>query len=435
MKKADIIVIGAGATGLMAARILVKSGKKVTVLEARNRCGGRIHTISDELFLKNTELGAEFIHGDLPVTLNLLNEAGIRYHPADTEMWHYNNGKFSTGVSYVKEWELLLKKLNLLKSDITINKFLQIEFPGEKYSDLRKSVQEFVSGYDTADPNKASAFALRVEWQSEGHGSQHRIDGGYGSLIKYLENEILNSGGCICMEKIVKEIHWQKGKVKVITNKKEVYTAAQIIIALPLGVLQLTNTEKGAVTFHPAIIEQSNAIQAMGFGAVIKILLEFSEAFWEDDTSEKLAGKSLKNMGYLFSDEIIPTWWTQVPQHTAVFTGWVGGPAAVEKMHYLKEELLKQSLQSLGNIFKRTINELKEKLLVFKIIDWTIEPFTRGAYAYDTIETPASRKLLKRPIMNTIYFSGEYLYEGPAMGTVEAALTSGEEAAKKISCH
>jgi monoamine oxidase len=79
MEKTDILVIGAGAAGLMAAYKLSQQGKKVIVLEARNRTGGRIHTINQESFFQHAELGAEFIHGDLPVTLNLLKEAGIKY--------------------------------------------------------------------------------------------------------------------------------------------------------------------------------------------------------------------------------------------------------------------------------------------------------------------------------------------------------------------
>src|ERR1700749_891072 len=95
MDHVDIIVIGAGAAGLMATPSLSKAGYRVTILEARNRCGGRIHTLNHESFFKNAELGAEFVHGDLPVTLNLLNEASIPYQPANAEMWHYKNGKFS----------------------------------------------------------------------------------------------------------------------------------------------------------------------------------------------------------------------------------------------------------------------------------------------------------------------------------------------------
>jgi monoamine oxidase len=66
------------------------------------------------------------------------------------------------------------------------------------------------------------------------------------------------------------------------------------------------------------------------------------------------------------------------------------------------------------------------------VVNWTADPFTRGSYAYDTIEAPGARKILNAPINNTIYFAGEYLYDGPAMGTVEAALTSGVEIAKGI---
>ena len=170
----------------------------------------------------------------------------------------------------------------------------------------------------------------------------------------------------------------------------------------------------------------------MGFGAVIKILLEFDTIFWEDKTSKTLTADSLENMGYLFSDEEIPTWWTQVPQHNAVLTGWVGGMAAAEKKDTSDEELLKLSLHSLSKIFNRKPEKLREKLLAHKIINWTAEPYTRGSYAYDTIEAPAARKVLNTPVENTLFFSGEYLYEGSAMGTVEAALTSGEEAAKKM---
>ena len=56
---------------------------------------------------------------------------------------------------------------------------------------------------------------------------------------------------------------------------------------------------------------------------------------------------------------------------------------------------------------------------------------TRGSYAYDTIEASSSRIVLQSPVNNTIFFAGEYLYEGTAMGTVEAALTSGLQAAEK----
>jgi monoamine oxidase len=432
MENADVLIIGAGATGLMAAYTLAKAGKKVTILEARNRFGGRIHTIDNESFFKHAELGAEFVHGNLPVTLQLLQEAGITYTPAHGQMWHYDKGVFTKEFQQVDDWELLMKKLDELKEDTSIGDFLQQHFAGDKFAQLRESVRKYVSGYDTADPFKASALALRKEWQSEDEDAQYRIRGGYGTMIDYLANESKANGAVLFLNTVVNKIHWENRRVEVITADRISYFGQQIISALPLGVLQVNSEEKGAISFSPALSAYQEAMQQMGFGAIIKVLLEFKDAFWEDEETTRLAGNSLKEMGFLLSDEEIPTWWTQYPEHSTVLTGWLGGPSAEKKRDMADEDVLQQSLQSLANIFKRGTDELKDNLVAWNIVNWTADAFTCGSYAYDTVEATGARKVLSKPINHTIYFAGEYLYEGPAMGTVEAALTSGMGVAKQI---
>ena len=375
MKNCDVLIIGAGAAGLMAARTLAKVGKKVTVLEARERSGGRIYTLNNELFFKNAELGAEFVHGDLPVTLNLLKEAGIGYHPANAEMWHYKNGEFDNEGGYAPDWDLMLQKLNELTSDISIEAFLENEFAGDEHEELRKWVRRFVSGYDTADPQKASAFALRKEWTSEDDHAQHRVEGGYSRMIKYLEDECKKHGGYVLLNSTVKEIKWDNSTVQAITDDGSVFEGCQLLIALPLGVLQAAENEMGAINFIPAITDHTKAVQAMGFGAIIKILLEFDEPFWESDSVTQLAGKSLKPMGFLLSEEEIPTWWTQVPEHSHVLTGWLGGKPAERRKDSADAEILQEALQSLSNIFKISPAELKDKLVAFNIANWTNDPF------------------------------------------------------------
>ena len=170
----------------------------------------------------------------------------------------------------------------------------------------------------------------------------------------------------------------------------------------------------------------------MGFGAVIKLLFEFDTAFWLDDKTRKMAGKNIDKMGYLFSDEEIPTWWTQVPDESTMLTGWIGGPAAADKTNTPDIDVLEQGLQSLANIFKIDFDELKDKLIAYRVMNWTADPFARGSYAYDTVEAQAARKILNTPVKDTLFFTGEYLYEGAEMGTVEAALTSGLDVAEKI---
>ena len=77
----NIIILGGGVSGLMSARELSKLGYAVTILEATDRLGGRIHTIRNSLFTQPVEKGVEFIHGNLPLTIGLLKESGIEYKP------------------------------------------------------------------------------------------------------------------------------------------------------------------------------------------------------------------------------------------------------------------------------------------------------------------------------------------------------------------
>ncbi|ALM50105.1 hypothetical protein AMR72_15090 [Flavobacterium psychrophilum] len=433
MKSTDVIIIGAGAAGLMAAYTLTKAGKSVTVFEARNRIGGRIHTINNDAFSYPTELGAEFIHGDLPITLHLLEEAGIENSDVRFEMWQYHDDTFTQSEEFVEGWDNFLEKVNELKHDTPLDDFLEQNFTDSSFAKMRSQVENYVGGYDTADTKDASTFALRNEWNHEDEDAQHRVNGGYGALADYLSSVCRDGGNEILLNTIAKEIRWDENIVKVITSTGSIYSAEKIIVALPLGVLQASDTSEGAIQFYPAIQKQTEAIKNMGFGSVIKILLEFDEIFWENDAITQLTKADLSTMGFLFcEEEAVPTFWTQAPAHSPLLTGWLGGIPAYEKKDMPDEEILQLTLASLSNIFKIESEKLKGKLIAWHVANWTAEPFTRGSYAYDTVESHEARKLLQQPVSNTIYFAGEYLYDGPAMGTVEAALTSGKDAAEMI---
>jgi len=419
MAKPEILIIGAGAAGLMAAYTLSKAGKRISVLEARDRIGGRIHTLDSEFPFKHGELGAEFVHGNLPVTMQLMHGSGLEYISTEGEMWRYQDGKLARNSWNMPGWGELMKKFKSLKEDMTISDFLEQYFSGSKYEPLRKWVIRFTSGYDTADPAKASVFALRDEWGNEDDDAQSRIVGGYGKLMEYLADESRLHGAEYHFNSIVKHIDWSKGEVKVVVDNGDTYEAKQVILALPLGVLQAK-----LVAFEPSIEKYDDAFMQIGFGAIVKILFEFRDAFWEND--ERV------HMSFVMSDEEIPTWWTQYPTHANVLTGWLGGLPAERKKHLTDEEFVQHGITSLAHIFNKKETEIKNNLVAWEVANWTNDPFTLGSYVYDMPESHAARKILSKPVADKLYFAGEFIYEGPSMGTVEAALTSGLDVAKKI---
>src|SRR5437660_224157 len=135
MEKFDVIIIGAGAAGLMAAKILCDAEKKVCILEARDRIGGRVHTLHKEGFTKAVDAGAEFIHGELPLTIKLLKEAGIEYHNMEGGLWQLKNNVLVKREDFIEHADQLIKKLKELDQDMSIAEFLQKYFPEDRYAD------------------------------------------------------------------------------------------------------------------------------------------------------------------------------------------------------------------------------------------------------------------------------------------------------------
>jgi len=424
MAEIDVIVIGGGAAGLMTSRELVRKGKTVCLLEARDRVGGRINTVYDSPVSEHIEMGAEFVHGNLEATMQLLKEGNIGYHRMGGTSWHYRGGALKREQHFVEGWDLLEEKLTELQEDMSIDDFLERWFSGDEYNGLRNSVRGFAVGYDTADPARASAIALREEWMSEDGQVTYRLNNGYGEMIEYLLHECEEGDFELLLNNAVTEIHCQEGRVTIFTENEESYLAKQVIVTVPMGVLQA-----GKIKFVPEIPEYNGAMQDMGYGSIIKLLFVFREAFWET-----LANKygNMKELSFLLSDQEIPTWWTQYPRRSTVLTGWLGGPKAALLKHASDESVEELGLQSLANIFGMSMEVLRALLVTSEVANWNAEPFTLGSYGYATTETEKARKVLAMPVQGTIYFAGEAMYGGKEMGTVEAALKSGIEVAQKI---
>src|SRR5688500_9098943 len=203
MTNPDIIIIGAGAAGLVAARELSKTGYRVTIIEARDRIGGRVYTFRDNAFSVTIELGSEFIHGKQPCTFEFLKEYKIGHHIAKGDIVRVTNGKFEKEKDFVDDHHHELeKKLKTLKEDIPVEDFLNRYFLAEKYDTLRNSVRKFVEGYDAANAQRASTFTFREEWLDAEDWEQYRPQGGYGRLMQAIADDAVKNGCVIHLSEV-----------------------------------------------------------------------------------------------------------------------------------------------------------------------------------------------------------------------------------------
>jgi len=416
--KYDVIIIGAGAAGLSAMRELAETGYHVCLLEAAGIAGGRITTIK-EGFKNSVETGAEFIHGKLPFTFKLLKEAGLSYEAVEGKMIGVQNGSRQSE-EHDEHWDELMRKLRKLKTDITVLQFLNDNFSNPDYVHLRQAVQRFSEGFDLADISKASMLSMKDEWKNIDK-KQFRIKGGYIQLIDHLLACCNKLNTEIHFNTCVNKIEYKNEKVTVHTTDDKKFQANKLMITVSAGVLQ-----SGSIQFKPELTDHAVAIQGLGFGGVIKFLLEFKTCFWKDLDEQT---------GFLLTDEEIPTWWTQLPAESNLLTGWLGGPNATNKIFESDASLLQTALLSLSLIFHIPSETLKEELVNFKIINWLNQPYIKGGYSYKTLHSEQAIKILSLPVDNMIYFAGEAISKSESQGTVESALQSGYDTAKMLIEH
>jgi monoamine oxidase len=420
VQQRSVIIVGGGIAGLIAAKKLCAQKNQVILLEARDRTGGRINTIvADDFPGLLLEYGAEFIHGNLPATLDLLHQYKIPFHKVEGEMVNLTDQESSAHEG--RAWNKLLEKMSALKKDISLSDFLEEHYPGEKNIAFKNSIKKYASGFDLADPDLASTKALYREWSAE-PDDQFRIEGGYKRLVDALVDDCVRSGCKIFTSTVVREIRWSKNSVNVITEKGNSFAAEKILITIPAGVLKDEN-KKGSIHFHPAIPEKINAFKNIGFGSVIKILLVFNDAFWRPE---------YKDAGFFFTQYAVPTWWTQEPEKNNLLTGWLGDTETKKWNGQPDEKILEGAIRSLALAFHIPEDQIKNKLVHSKIINWMNENFSCGGYSFSTLNTDIAKKELAEPTADTIYFAGEALYEGSMQGTAEAALQSGIETAEKM---
>jgi monoamine oxidase len=418
-----IIIIGAGAAGLQAGRRLSAAGHSVVILEAGAQPGGRILTLAAGSggFTVPVECGAEFIHGDLALSLALAKEARIDLQPVASEMVRLDHGAPEHKSLLSQDWGKLMPRMEMLLEDKPLADFLDAEFPGEQYTALRDSVSRMAEGYDLADLRTVSTRWLFREWSAEEEEQEeYRVSGGYRRLIDFLAGVCRAQGCRLYFSTVVKAVRWDWHRVEVETADGQVFASDRLLTTVSLGVLKACG-----IGFFPAIARQMEAVRQLGFGSVIKVQLEFAAPFWGE---QKPAGRTL----FLVTGEPVPVWWTQPGDDCPLITAWISG----ERMRVFraldKEGRIDSCLRSLASVFSVGEHDLRAQLRASLVLDWESAPAVLGGYSFDTVDAVGAREVLCEPVADTLYFAGEGLYAGSSPGTVEAAFCSGVEVADKM---
>src|SRR5438132_6328966 len=337
-KPADVLIVGAGAAGLAAARDLSVAGRQVIVLEARGRIGGRIFTHKDPASPIPIELGAEFVHGKSPALWYLAERAHLRLHETSERHWYFEDGKLSKSRDFWKKIEKLNDQMKLSDVDQSLKDFLASLPDDEETRRAKDMVIRYVEGFHAA---KIECIGIRGlikanEAAEEIEGDQmFRFLDGYDSLVQALWAEAESYGATIHLNTVVKEIHWSDDRVEAVCEDDEgasSLAASCAIVTLPLGVLQINRDEPATVRFVPELPQEKRAaINHLAMGNVLRIVLGFRERFWEGLKLWDEDGNPLKFADAAFihyPDAPIPTWWTQLPLRAPVLVGWAGGPKA-----------------------------------------------------------------------------------------------------------
>ena len=424
----DTLVVGAGIAGLTVARILSREGRRVVILEARGRVGGRVWTYRADGDV--VEYGASWIHGiDNNPVADAVDAFGMRtteftvgsfqpggrpiayYSPAGTRLNAQDTERFVSDIERFDE--RFRRTIAASKPDTSYGLAVEATLAQLDWNDDRSMrVREFIR-HRTEEQLGVWLDDLDAHGLDDDsiEGDEVVFPDGYDALVTHLAE-----GLDVRLDHEVTRVQWGQTGTSVDTVRGR-FSADRVVVTVPLGVLKSPE-----FVFDPPLPEaHGKALARLGMNAFEKVFLQFPHNFWDEDVY------AIRQQGEA------GRWWhswydVSSTAGTPTLLTFAAGPCAQETREWSDGQMADSVLDALRKLYGDRVVEPQQ----VHVTRWQDDPYSRGSYSYMSVGSDRlDHDDLALPIDDVLYLAGEATWtDDPS--TVTGALKSGHRAAEQI---